>query len=316
MRLRSRLLSDVIRFGIVFLLGVLVGVFYPHEQHDAPKPIVQLTPRNFVANPLENFITILIVSAPFNNEARQVLRETWLSDCHRPFCVVKFAIGTKSVDIGQIKDIRNNDILPLAELKDAYSSLTKKVALSMKWIANNLNSKFVLKADEDTFVNLVELVKELNKYDTDLYMGYFTGRARVKKSGPWAEPNWLLCDYYLPNARGGGYVLGKGNVQFIAENADRLTIWNSEDVSVGAWLGPVRAKRVHSVRFDTESKSRGCHNSYIITHKQTADDLREKWHFLKKTGDICYEETQISSGYRYNWTVSPSQCCVPDKSIP
>ena len=151
-----------------------------------------------------------------------VLRETWLSDCHRPFCVVKFAIGTKSVDIGQIKDIRNNDILPLAELKDAYSSLTKKVALSMKWIANNLNSKFVLKADEDTFVNLVELVKELNKYDTDLYMGYFTGRARVKKSGPWAEPNWLLCDYYLPNARGGGYVLGKSNVQFIAENADRF----------------------------------------------------------------------------------------------
>ena len=84
-------------------------------------------------------------------------------------------------------------------------------------------------------------------------MGYFTGRARVKTKGPWAEPNWLvfqrfyifqvfkkskildlrhLCDYYLPNARGGGYVLGKQNVDFIADNYDKLQKWNSEDISV------------------------------------------------------------------------------------
>ena len=118
-------------------------------------------------------------------------------------------------------------------------------------------------------------------------------------------------------------------------------VWNSEDVSVGAWLGPVRVNRVHTNRFDTEAKSRGCQNSYLITHKQvtklkskniilskyfclnlclifvqTEDDMREKWHFLSKTGDICYEEVQITPGYNYNWSVPPSQCCVPDKDIP
>jgi len=152
------------------------------------------------------------------------LRDTWLNGCQRPHCIKKFAIGTKDVDIGRIKDVRNNDILPLAELKDSYHELTRKVSLSLNWISNNLNSNFVLKADEDTFVNLEELMNELKKYSTDLYMGYFTGRARVKKSGQWAEPNWVLCDYYLPNARGGGYVLGKDHVNFIAQNLDRYFI--------------------------------------------------------------------------------------------
>ena len=48
----------------------------------------------------------------------------------------------------------------------------------------------------------------------------------------------------------------------------RLQKWNSEDISVGAWLAPVGPNRIHSSRFDTESESRGCSNSYIVTHKQ------------------------------------------------
>jgi galactosylxylosylprotein 3-beta-galactosyltransferase len=48
----------------------------------------------------------------------------------------------------------------------------------------------------------------------------------------------------------------------------RLMIWNSEDISVGAWLSPIQVNRVHSIRFDTEAKSRGCNNDYIVTHKQ------------------------------------------------
>lgn len=316
-RLRNRLLNDAIRFGIVFLIGVLVGTLYPHVNEPVPTTTVSAEYNRATRNVVKaNFLTVLIVSAPYNDKERQVLRETWLNGCRRPACIVKFAIGTQEVDIGKIKDVRNNDILPLAELKDSYHELTRKVALSMHWISNNLNSHFVLKADEDTFVNLEELTKELQKYSTDLYMGYFSGRARVKKSGQWAEPNWVICDHYLPNARGGGYILGKENVDYISQNIDRLMMWNSEDISVGGWLGPVRVNRVHSTRFDTEAKSRGCQNSYLITHKQSADDMREKWHFLQKTGDICYEELQVTPGYNYNWDVPPSQCCVPSKDIP
>ena len=70
-----------------------------------------------------------------------VLRETWLSDCQRPLCIVKFAIGTREVDVGKIKDIRKNDILPLAELKDSYHALTG--IFNIKHLAKKNNSDCV-----------------------------------------------------------------------------------------------------------------------------------------------------------------------------
>lgn len=315
-RIRNRLLkNEAVRFGIVFFIGVLIGTFYPNKAETPAPPVPRIVrQRNAVAP--ENFLTVLIVSAPYNDKQRQVLRETWLQSCIRPNCIIKFSIGTKDVDIGKIKDIRRKDILPIAELKDSYFALTQKVALSLAWIANNLNSKFVIKADEDTFVNVEELMKKLENYSSDLYMGYFSGRARVKTKGQWAEPKWKLCDHYIPNARGGGYVLGQQNVEYIAQNVNRLMIWNSEDISVGAWLSPIQVNRVHSIRFDTEAKSRGCNNDYIVTHKQSEDDLRDKWSLFFKTGDICIDEVQISPGYQYNWDVPPSQCCELDKNIP
>lgn len=105
---------------------------------------------------------------------------------------------------------------------DSYHALTQKVGLSLEWIDKKVDTEFVLKADEDTFVNLRKLIDVLEQYGPDLYMGYFSGRARVKKTGAWAEPKWNICDYYLPNARGGGYVLGRNAVSFIARNIERF----------------------------------------------------------------------------------------------
>ena len=91
-------------------------------------------------------------------------------------------------------------------------------------------------------------------------MGYFSGRARVKKSGPWAEPNWKICDYYLPNARGGGYVLGKDAYTFIGRNFERYVATDSRFIfdlrrvpklsSLGFYI-----KLEYNVRFDFRATS-------------------------------------------------------------
>jgi galactosylxylosylprotein 3-beta-galactosyltransferase len=120
-----------------------------------------------------------------------------------------------------------------------------------------------------------------------LYWGFIDGRAPVHKTGKWMERDWVLCDRYLPYALGGGYVLAYDLVQFVAANAryfkmcvsKRTTIcsthspfhpcrYNSEDVSVGAWLAGIDVHYVHDPRFDTEWMSRGCNNEYLVTHKQ------------------------------------------------
>lgn len=50
--------------------------------------------------------------------------------------------------------------------------------------------------------------------------------------------------------------------------------FRNEDVSVGALLAGLDLRYVHDPRFDTEFKSRGCNNEFIITHKQSPDALQ------------------------------------------
>lgn len=119
--------------------------------------------------------------------------------------------------------------------------------------------KYVLKCDDDSFVRIDSLIHEMVQIELiyvktgreiltvindntspylrvnlqandlqstdeglDLYWGYFNGNAKVKASGKWKESNWILCDTYLPYALGGGYVLSRKLITFIAQNSDYL----------------------------------------------------------------------------------------------
>ena len=53
----------------------------------------------------------------------------------------------------------------------------------------------------------------------------------------------------MPYALGGGYVLGRELVSFIAENARMLELYNSEDAAMGAWLGGFKVTRKHDTRW-------------------------------------------------------------------
>ena len=109
---------------------------------------------------------------------------------------------------------------------------------------------------------------------------------------------------------GGGYVLSADLVSFIASNSDRLQIYRSEDVSVGAWLSPLaRLNRVHDERFDTEFVSRGCLNSYLVTHKQSVEEMRSKQYSLVANGKLCEKEQRLRPSYNYDWSKPPSKCC-------
>ncbi|VBB32024.1 unnamed protein product, partial [Acanthocheilonema viteae] len=84
----------------------------------------------------------------------------------------------------------------------------------------------------------------------------------------------------------------------------------NEDVSIGAWLAGLSVHYVHDPRFDTEFRSRGCNNQYIITHKQTLYSLKKLYASVVNTGKLCEKEYRIRPSYVYDWSVPPSMCCV------
>lgn len=271
---------------------------------------------------LKAFLVVIVISTPEKHEERDSIRETWLSQ--PPSNVLsKFVIGTHNLNADISQSIQreyttHGDLLLLQDLTDSYKNLTAKLIRSLQWVDQNVDYKFLLKTDDDSFVKLGLLVRELQqKSDQRLYWGFFNGRAHVKKSGKWAEPDWFLCDRYVPYALGGGYVISSDLVHYISSNTEYLQQYLSEDVSLGTWLGPLKINRVHDERFDTEFVSRGCQNNYLITHKQSAASMRDLYNNLQMLGHMCKTETIKRESYIYNWNVLPSQCCARnDKILP
>lgn len=269
------------------------------------------------------FLLVLIITGPFYADKRKVIRDTWLS---RAPSNVKyyFVVGTRNIPRHSLKDLSNEhrkykDLLMLADFEDSYDNLSQKVLSMLTWSYENMQYQFILKADDDTFIRLEDLTHELEdplfEYD---YIGYFYGKGTVKRSGQWAETDWFLCEHYLPNARGGAYVLSRQATSYIAKNSKLLQKYRSEDVSVGTWLSPLTIKRHHDIRFDTEYKSRGCHNSWLVTHKQSETQIKQKWQRLVESHGkrFCEEEISHAQGYDYNWETTNRECCIPNEKIP
>ncbi|XP_035913001.1 beta-1,3-galactosyltransferase 6 [Anopheles stephensi] len=243
-----------------------------------------------------------------------------------------FAIGMH----GQPKNIRRaiyeeqrvfGDILELEALQDSYANLTSKLLHSMRKIDAKYDFRYLAKLDDDTYVKLDVLAEDLlsyyeklhqvqqqqphpNKGPMELYWGYFRGAATIQKQGAWQEKDYSLCDRYGPYALGGGYVLSKGLVSYIATYADQLSMYKSEDIAVGTWLAPFRnIHRRHDVRFDTAWKPRACKDYHMLLHKRTARHMRDLY-----AGEMCTHEEDKPTGalpreYYYDWTQPPSTCC-------
>lgn len=288
---------------------------------------------------MNTFLLVLIMTGPNNKGRRDAIRHTWLStaihtqklaknkNVKQPSSILHFfVIGTKGLteemkmNLNQEKN-SNNDLLLLKDFTDAYEKLTEKLGLMLEWVYKNIKFQYLLKSDDDTFVRLTVIEEELLKRQVKkmpdyLYWGYFYGRGQVKKSGAWKETEWKLCDYYIPYARGGGYILSNDVVEYIAKNYHGFKHYLSEDVSVGSWLAPLDIERIHDIRFDTEYKTRGCSNTFIVSHKQSIDDMAAKHDSLSKNRLLCEKEFSNFHGYQYNWDVSPSKCCVRNEKIP
>ena len=342
--LGRRLKPTLLKYGpytLAFLLGYAIkSLDAPSEKHIPPNSGQH--PSLEEELPSLSLI-VLVMSAPANSEVRDVIRNTWLSlpkeehSFEALFVLGKTNLNSTEMREMEIEKNRYDDLLILPVF-DSYEALTNKVLESIVFVQKHYRFNYLLKCDDDSFVDIMKVLQELEggghfgqeglekaehhltpgKPNPSLYWGFFDGRAHVRTTGKFPDPKYKLCDRYIPYALGGGYVLGRALIDFLATNADQLEQFFSEDASVGAWLAGTNAIRRHDTRFDTQWKSRGCSNTYLVTHKQTMEDMEDKWETLVRTGTICdNEETREMLSYKYDWTRPPSMCCVRDDwSVP
>ncbi|XP_045163167.2 beta-1,3-galactosyltransferase 6-like [Mercenaria mercenaria] len=323
-RLRRKC-SPVFLFGLLACITLMVLLTFCHTpcELEAERDLKSReAPIDRVNVLIATNLLVVVMSAPSHFDVRNVIRETWAQALPNG-ASVRFVVGCKNLPEETLKNIKqeekiHRDLLMLEDIEESYSSLTKKLISTLKWVNNHVKYNFFMKVDEDSFVRVEKILDELlTKPQEKLYWGFFDGRAHVKRSGKWAEKDFVLCDRYLPYALGGGYVISKDLVAYVAKNADLFKQLNNEDVSLGTWLGPLDVNRIHDVNFDTEYKSRGCYNSYLVTHKKPPEELQELQKNLGTLGRLCAKENRVRLSYNYNWKDLPTKCCErTDHTIP
>ena len=278
---------------------------------------------------LEPYLLLVLVHATaVDRTRRDAIRQTWVSDYRgllNPPVQYRFVVGGDRLGLDLITQLlaeaeRYEDMIILDDVSDSPHSLTSRTLTGFAHALENYQFKYIMKCDDDTFVDLPRIATELQQrqYHAKFYWGYMLGHNKIHYYGRYAEREWTMCDHYLPYAAGGGYIVSRDLVQIIYDNYKYLKKYVCEDASLGAWLAPYNIERRHDTRFNTESHSRGCKNVFLLSHKVSASDMYDMYESLQLDGMLCSGKNQWYGfdGYLYNWTSLTGRCCKRSYGIP
>ncbi|KAK2584710.1 hypothetical protein KPH14_007044 [Odynerus spinipes] len=228
------------------------------------------------------YLLIIICSAVANHKARMAIRNTWanknnLDLSYNSTVKVAFLLGQSDNDTLNnfvVKEsLRYNDIMQESFL-DTYNNLTLKSIMMLKWVTSNCEeTKFVMKTDDDMFVNILLLMKTLQarKQPDNILLGSLICNAR-----PISDPKnkWYMPKYMYPEKVYPNYL--------------------SEDVYITG-LCAKRAK-IHPVNHPGFSyaprKLESCIlRNAITTHKISAFNMYTIWNKLNNTNTLCNKNT-------------------------
>ncbi|KAK3597982.1 hypothetical protein CHS0354_042333 [Potamilus streckersoni] len=208
-------------------------------------------------------LVIFIMTAHENNEQRNAIRQTWLTISKNNTANVRYAFilgETKDKSLREKIMLENSvhkDFL-MENFIDSYSNLTLKTIMSFKYAANNCpNVKFVMKTDDDMYVNVPFLLELLRKHEKALQKavgGSCTQKAspiRVQTSKWYASYQSFPHKYYPGFCSGTGYVTSLNVVRKVYEVSPNIPFFHLEDVYMSLCINTIGYKLLGLQGFNT-----------------------------------------------------------------
>ncbi|XP_034738838.1 beta-1,3-galactosyltransferase 2-like isoform X2 [Etheostoma cragini] len=189
----------------------------------------------------------MIPVAPYNREARDVIRNTWGKETTVLGRVVShfFLLGLSKEEDGtetikeqvQQESQKHHDILQ-SDFLDSYNNLTIKTMVMFEWLSSHCpNTPYAMKIDSDIFLNVHNLVDMLLKAPRHLYMTGIVARGAAvlrDHDSKWYLPVSAFPESsYPPYALGLGYVFSLDLPKKILEASAHVKAVYIEDVYVG-----------------------------------------------------------------------------------
>ncbi|XP_068208423.1 beta-1,3-galactosyltransferase 1-like [Palaemon carinicauda] len=207
-------------------------------------------------------VLVLITTAPDHEKHRTAVRQTWGHFAIRRDVVMAFVVGrTTNANIQSNIDKENEiygDIIQ-ANFIDHYANLTLKTVSMFEWVKTYCSeSHFVLKTDDDMFINMPLLLTFIDSKKNDRRVMY--GRlakgwkpVRNKKSKYYIDVATYKKTKYPDFLTGPAYLFTSDIVDDIYQKALGTTFFVLEDVLVTGIVGEsLRIRRVGDSRFRNE----------------------------------------------------------------
>lgn len=204
-------------------------------------------------------LLILITSAQTHTDARLAIRQTWGHFGTRRDVSTAFILGrTTNATVSQALTQENmiyGDLIR-GHFIDSYNNLTLKTLSSLEWVDQHCpKAKYILKTDDDMFINVPKLLQFLDSHSKDKRVIY--GRLakkwkpiRNKKSKYYISTGQFNAAVFPPFTTGPAYVLTSDIVHELYERSLHQVYLKLEDVfTTGIVAQQLGIKRVHVNEF-------------------------------------------------------------------
>ena len=307
---RFPLKSLIIIILLLFILAITIGcsqnLFSRYYALISTKPSSTTPPVISLPLPTSNstaevdlpklLIAVLSSSGPKYTDLRRMIRETWGTDVpflkYRYDVELRFFICVSSdplINLLQQEENAQYQDLFIFNFTDDYYTIWRKTWGIMKHANEDLDVDYVLKVDDDTYIDLIKFMENAEpSLSPDIVAGWIMDNA-----GPERDPEnkWFVSEEeftpskFPPYPMGWAYLLGRNVVNFISEEGERLIHFKIDDVGVGMWIAEgSQEDRIHPDFVNLKNMSLRCtrFEGLIAANMGSEGRVRCTWDMLHK----------------------------------
>ena len=230
------------------------------------------------------FLLVLVSSAPYYAQRRRDIRLTWGVDSDlKPRWKTFFLVGQTRNQTESEALLREGETfgdLMRADYYDHYWNQTLKIQMGFEWASLYCNFSFLLKMDDDVFVNtrtLISLLKNPKTPREKLYTGWVHKNPRAERGGKWkVSQSEYNGTFYPPFCPGLGIVFSPDVVDAFVGLFDVEPWFKIDDVYIGLLANEIGVKPIHNPDFEVwpDNKNR-CRfiDRTLVRHTVTGECL-------------------------------------------
>ena len=216
-----------------------------------------------ICNGVKKMAFLVLVHTATNHSARrEAIRKTWANySVYQKYKMrIVFLVGLPqngSLQEQLDDESRVHGDLVQGNFLDTYHNLTHKGVMGLRWVTENCRqAKFIVKVDDDVFVNTLLLIKNvLLKYwnSPRIIIGARVINPKIRRSGKWAVDEHEFSGlerYPFPYAQGEFVVMTSDMIKPLYKAAKITPFFWIDDIYLFGQL-PTKVGNIRHVRIDT-----------------------------------------------------------------